>query len=639
MTAGSELTIDLNEPYSGGGAGAGVGPLPPSAVALDSHRYVIDTKSGQYRRNSIDVLQQRNTTNQRDTLLLPQDVWRQQQESWHQGAGQRNLDREDALPWRFHRSFGIDPWDKYNVSLLNETAQLSVLGDFPTFLYQHKTSLVVIHNLSISLWADVTGPPTVIDVGEADVISATYDGENVWTLHSDGQVNQTNLDTATVVEKVAAGGDADGATFIAFVKDYLIIGVKNVLWDVTGLFDDTPTFPTAPVYTSPVVGFRWVGAAEGQAAIYLLGGVGDKYVVHRVGVKQDGTGLDAAAVASQLPEGENGTAIGSYLGFVFVGSERGVRMATPTGQSGDLTLGALIGTGAPVLGFEGQDRFIWATGSVIDSTPDAGPLPSQEQPGRFAGPIGQVCGLYRADLSTFTITESTPAYATDIFTPDQSGKVVDSVTTWGTIRVFSVRDGGVYYETANKVETGWLEQGRVSYSVEDLKTALYLQAKWEPLDGIVAIDISYDNGTPLRVMNWAIQGSTRSGNVALNGAQFSRADVRYVLSRSLTDPTKGPRFTRFEMRSRAAKGKASRWTLPLINAEQLDLNGVIEARNTLIEFEFLLEIAQSGRMVSLQEWGKTYQVVAKDYQWNPEKLTATGAGWQGVFIIILEEVK
>jgi hypothetical protein len=250
-----------------------------------------------------------------------------------------------------------------------------------------------------------------------------------------------------------------------------------------------------------------------------------------------------------------------------------------------------------------------------------------------------MCGLYRADLSTFTTTESTPAYATDLFTTEQSGKVVDSVTTWGSIRVFSVRNGGIYYEAATKVPFGWLEQGRVSYSVEDLKTALYLQAKWEPLDGIVSIDISYDNKFPLRVLNWAIQGSTRSGNVALNGQQFSRADVRYVLSRSDSLREKGPIFTRFEMRSRAAKGQASRWTIPIVNSEQLDLNGVIEARNTLTEFEFLLQIAQSGRMVSLQEWGKTYQVVAKDYEWRPEKLTHTGAGWQGVFVLVVEEVK
>jgi hypothetical protein len=627
VTAGNELTVDFNERYFGSGNSAGGGQLPPSAVGIDAHRYLLDTESREYKRTGIDVVQQRNTTNQRDVLLLPQDVWRQQSESWHLGAGQRNLDREDALQNRFYRSFGIDPWSKYELSLLNETALLEPLGDHPTFLYQHKSQLVIAHGQEIRLRSDTAGAGSVIAVGSTVITSAAYDGENLWTLHEDGEINQTNLDTSTVTSKSAAAGDATGATFIAYTKDYLIVGVGNVLYDVTVLFDASPVWPTQPIYTSPVAGFTWKGACDGHSGIYLIGGSGDRHIIHRVGIKTDGTGLDPAVVAGQLPDGENGTAIGSYLGFVFVGSELGIRMANPSSTSGDLTLGALIETRAPVLGFEGQDRFVWATGSSVNSQPDV-------------QPAAIVCGLYRVDLSTFTVSESTPAYATDIFTPLETGKIVDSVTTWGDIRVFSVRDGGVYYETENKVPDGWIEQGRVSYSVEDTKTALYAQAKWrDPLAGVVAIDLSYDNAAPMRVMNWAVQGTVRSGNIALGGRQFSRVDARYTLYRDEADPTLGPVFTRFEIRARPVRGRASRWVLPLINHEQLDLNGVIEARNTTTEFEFLLEVCQSGRMVALQEWGKTYQVVAKDYEWRPEKLTSIGAGWQGVFVIVLEEVR
>jgi hypothetical protein len=305
-------------------------------------------------------------------------------------------------------------------------------------------------------------------------------------------------------------------------------------------------------------------------------------------------------------------------------------MATPTAGA-DLTLGALIPTQQPVYGFEGQDRFIWATGSEINPVPDTGPL--------VGFPSQKVCGLFRADLSTFTITTSTPAYATDIVAADQSGKVVRSVTTWNDVRAFSVDGGGIYLETADKMPAGWLEQGRVSFSVEDLKTGLYVQAKWEPLHGTVGLDMSFDSEPSRRVLLWGIEGSIRSGNITLNGAQFSRADSRIVLYRDSAQLGQGPVFTRYELRARAVKGAASRWTLPIINSEELDLNGIIEARDVTVEYNALMSLVESGKMFTLQEWGRAYQVVAKDFTWNPQKLDAAGAGWQGVFTLVVEEVR
>jgi hypothetical protein len=213
------------------------------------------------------------------------------------------------------------------------------------------------------------------------------------------------------------------------------------------------------------------------------------------------------------------------------------------------------------------------------------------------------------------------------------------VTTWGDKRVFSVDGGGIYLETDEKMPGGWLREGRVSFSVEDLKTGLYAQGKWEPLHGTVAFDLSYDNAPSQRVMSWSIQGSVRSDNITLNGKQFSRVDARYVLYRDSVTPTLGPEFTRFELRARPVKGAASRWTLPLLNHEELDLNGVPEARDVTEEFYLLLGLVESGKMFPLQEWGRTYQVVAKDFTWVPQKLNLGGTGWQGVFVMIVEEVR
>lgn len=626
----TELTVDFDEPYYGGGSVSAATSVPPWMVAVDGRRYLLDTKSGQYGREGIDVLQQRNTNNQRDTLLLPQDVWRQQMESWHQGAGQTNLDREEALPYRFSRSFGIDPWTRYEFSLLNETKQLLPLaGPSPAWVQVHNGQLATIEDDTITWLETPESAPVALTVGLAAAISMTYDGDAIITLHDDGEVFETKNATTTAKRTVTpptgttpAPNPIADATFIAYAKDYLIVGVGNQLWDITAT-------QAKLIYTSPVTGFTWKGAAEGNQAIYVIGGVGDKHVIHRLGVKQDGTGLQPAVTAGTLPDGEIGVSIGSYLGYIFIGTDKGVRMASAV-ASADLVLGALIPTGKPVYGFEGQDRFVWVTGSEVN------PVPSHGETVDFKGPA--LCGLFRADLSTFTVTELTPAYATDLVAPGQSGKIVRSVTTWNGKRAFSVDGGGVYLETDNLVRAGWLENGRVSFSVEDLKTGLYCQAKWEPLRGTVAIDISYDSARPIRVTNWGIRDSIRSGNVPLNGQQFSRVDVLYTLYRDAVQ-TDGPTFTRFELRARAVKGAASRWSLPIINHEELDLNGVIEARDVTDEFFRLMTLVETGKMFPLQEWGRTYYVVAKDFVWKPERLNLAGTGWQGVYTLVVEEVR
>ncbi len=154
-----------------------------------------------------------------------------------------------------------------------------------------------------------------------------------------------------------------------------------------------------------------------------------------------------------------------------------------------------------------------------------------------------------------------------------------------------------------------------------------------------SIDVCADGGLPKRILNWSIRDSVRSGNIPMDGLQFSRIEVRYVLMRDAADDHLGPILTRYELRARPAKGAASRWYLPIINHESIDLNGVPEARNPSDEFDRLMNLVETGKMFSLQEGRRTYQCVAVDFKWTPEKLTTQGDAWQGVYVLVCEEVK
>ena len=621
----AQITRQFDEPFNEQSTG-----LPswfsPSVVGLNGKPYLIDNEGGAYRRQGVDVVQQRNTSDARDVLLLPQDVWRQMQQSWHFGAGQSNLDRDNALPYRYEDSFGIDPWTQWQISLLPATERLgdatytgnvwiAAIGDY----------LCVFNGEDVEFFDeladDATPVGTVTFSAGNDIVDIANDGLVATALTEDRYIWYVDGPSGTPT-KWANHQYGTDVTFIAWEKDYLIVGDGNVLRNA--IKSNNPT----AIYTHPDTAFRWYSACSGSQFIYVLGRVGDRTTIHKIGIKSDGTGLLPAIVAATLPDGEIGTTIDSYLGYIFIGTDKGVRMAQADGN-GDLVLGAIIPTSQPVRCFEGQDRFVWYGNSAISGQ-------YTDIKDRF--PTTSVCGLGRMDLSTFTIGPLVPAYANDIFTLDETEKEVLSVTTYLNKRVFSIADSGVFFQSDSKVESAWLKQGTISFSVEDLKTGLYTQAKWLPLRGEIDIDLAYDSGDYERVAEFTVVDTVRSDNVYLDGRQFTRIDPAYVLCRCPDLSTAGPTMTRWEIRAVPVKGRSSRWTIPIMNYDTIELDGVIYNRNVLDELDALMDLCQNGGLFVLQESGRSYQVHAKDFLWQPEKLSANGKGWQGTFTMIVEEM-
>jgi hypothetical protein len=65
----AEITDTFSEPYS-----LATAALPanfsPSVVGIAGRPYLIDTTGGRYNRRSVAVVQQRNTSDQRDILVV-----------------------------------------------------------------------------------------------------------------------------------------------------------------------------------------------------------------------------------------------------------------------------------------------------------------------------------------------------------------------------------------------------------------------------------------------------------------------------------------------------------------------------------------------------------------------------------------
>jgi hypothetical protein len=207
-------------------------------------------------------------------------------------------------------------------------------------------------------------------------------------------------------------------------------------------------------------------------------------------------------------------------------------------------------------------------------------------------------------------------------------------------RVFSVNNGGVYIETDQKMKGGWFIQGVITFSVEDVKSALYAQLLWNPgCAGRINMDLAYDSTGFTRVARININPNLiRSENIQLYGTPFSRVNTRFVMRRCPFNTANGPRLTRWEIRSTPVKGRASRWEVPVIVSDEIELNGIKEVRDVVEEKERLLSLVQTGRVFIYQESGRSYQVLARDFVWQPDMLSSNGNGWQGTFLLVMEEI-
>ena len=588
-------------------------------ITLDGWGYLIDRKPGSFVRRQVDLLktQPADPTNPQNNLLISPEVWRRVAESWHMGAGQLMADRGDSLGYRFHDSMGIDCWNKWTISLLPGTFLVQAATTGKIMLEVVGANLVVAENNALKWYTSLGGAGTG-QLLTGNALSMTADGEGVIIAQSDGKIVKCRTSTTQQVL-----GVLPNVNFVYYVKDRLLAAANNVLYDITSVTDagnviQAPArIPDPLVYTHPLASFRWIDATDGLACVFALGGVGDRWVVHRLVIKEDATGLGPPIVAAPLQDGEIGAAIESYMGYVFVGSSHGLRFGVPDGAN-NLSFGPLIRTKGTVSCFEGQERFVW----YGNPNPDASHT-----------------GLGRLDLSTFT-QPLTPAYANDLMTSGQGA--VSSVVTFADKRVFAVIGNGVYAQDTKVTADGWLSQGQFSFGVIDKKVGLYTQLRFnQPLIGRINEDLQYDDPTKWNQVAQFVAGGpfATSENIYLQGIQFIKVEPRYRLY-ATEDRLSGPVVSRWELRAVAVAGRSSEWVVPLLLADALELQNSIQARDVQADLDRLLALVESSRVFVYREGVRAYQVNALDYEWKPERQSErVGYAWQGVFNIRIRETR
>jgi hypothetical protein len=593
-------------------------------VAVDGRPYMIDQKSGKFQRGYEQRVRDStdDSTSPGEGAINPGGLWRRGQDSWHSGAGQAYADMNDSAPYRFYKSKGVNPWDKGQLSLLNTTKRslesantnlftCVVESGGTQYLYVADGGVVRFSSnpfAATPTWTAITtGSPTTLPT--TAITGLETNGENVYIAWTSNDIWYTTPGSTTATFFYPTSG-TDDQTYNAFgfAKGRGFAAVAQDLYQI-GVGSGTHTI----FFDNPDTTFRWAGAAPGQNAAYAAGHAGNKSLVYKITIKADGT-LDVPVVSLELPVGEIVTAIHGYLGFIVIGSNKGVRFCSTDAQS-NLVAGSLIPTTGAVNDFTSEDRFVWFTYSNYD---------------------GISTGLGRLDLSVF-ISPNTPAHATDLMYTSTSD--VKSVATISGKRIFTISGVGVIVEdTANLVASGEIETGAWRWGIPDRKFIAKVDTRSTPLVGAISSYLKIDDADYDSIGRWATVSDTEN---SFNGSDLKtiEAGFKFVLERSSSNTAEGPTFTRWMARAYAAPFRSQVFSVPLLLHKSVTVRGKEYYYDVYKEQAFFDGLIESPRITTLQIGSAIHSVILEDVVWEPADSVGNTWAFDGTLVVTLRSVE
>jgi hypothetical protein len=581
---------------------------------------MVDVKSQQFTRQFDQRVRdsQDNSTAPGEAAINPQGLWRRGQNSWHFGAGQQYADIAASQDFRFYKSKGVNPWNKGELKLLNATKRslesantnlysCVVESGGTTYLYVADGNVVRFSSNPFAAtpsWTAIT-TATSGTLPTSTITGLETNGTNVFIGWTGKDIWVTTPGSTSATFFYAPNPD-DNKTYYAFGY------AKNRGFAANGPDIHQPAIsaPTHSIFfDNPDTTFTWVGFAPGQNAVYAAGYSGTHSSIFKITIKDNGT-LDVPVVALELPVGEVVSSIHGYLGFILIGSNKGVRFCSTDNQN-NLIAGSLIPTTGKVNDFTAEDRFVWFGWSNYDGT----------------------SGLGRLDLSVFT-SPNTPAYATDLMYA--SANEVKSVSSFESKRVFTISGVGVIVEdTANLVASGEFETGIYQWGIPDDKFAPRVDVRSEPLQGTISAAVAVENQGYVPIGEFALQNQTRHTYIAPEN-KFIEAGYKFTIARLSTNI--GPRFTRWMSRAYAAPARSRIISVPILLHERFNINNKDYYFDVALERDLLEELTASPRIVTYQEKDDTFSVIIEDARWQPVLVSGTDWLWEGTMTVIMRTI-
>ena len=482
--------------------------------------------------------------------------WIRSQMSFHGGSGINFFDpatNDENGHYRFADSKGLNVWTKGEVTLLNNCTQGHVT-----------TGAIRANGRSFQTMRSIqwNGNAGVLLHDEYDVDKIDTNGtvthfidynagtdQPVYAICDDGTTAYWITNTATkktVYKKALTGtsGTANTPMFdeigtvanatMEYVKDRIVMCADNKVYEFAA---SAVAMPTA-VYTHPVTSHTYSSITASGPAIYIAGYNGIQSTIQKFTLNTNGAmpTLTSAQVAAELPVGEVVHRIYYYLGYMMIGTSKGIRIANVNDQDGSITYGPLIvETDQPCYDFAARNHFVWCATSV-DGEP----------------------GVIRIDLST-EIEPLRFAWANDIYYDGVTGHHTTACAfANGTDRLafctaYSGTNGYVYMEDDTTLRTtGYLTTGNIRYGTLEPKNFKRLLARGNYTFGSMTLEtvdadgneydhISYDSSVP------PVEVTTSNPATAQEYVAY-----KFIMYRDGTDSTKGPVFKGYQAKATIA---------------------------------------------------------------------------------------
>jgi len=521
---------NTNESYD-----VAIGGLPFLYAINDARPYIRQTAP--FRKEQFD-----NQTEPGEQSLT--GWWIRSQMSFHSGSGINFYDpatTDEVGHYRFAASRNLDVWTKGQVTLLKETANMtnvtsgiykiiSVIDGSTNKILGWTPANTTINNYTASGTA-VTYTHAVTAGLDTATLAIATDGTNLFIADNDHiYTGPISTPTAGYSEYYNTGSEK---VVLAWVKQRLVACIGVSVYELTNAKGTSHSLPTA-AYTHPNADWTWTSISESGSAIYAAGYAGGNSAIYKFTLSTAGVmpTLTSGVIAAQLPIGEIVNKIEYYLGYLMIGTNKGVRAAQISETDGSISYGPLIiEESNGVYDFAFRDKFVWATGSVDG-----------------------YAGLYRIDLSN----ELSPlrfAYATDAYLEGVTGYAtsVDFVGNTNQIAFTTSGSNGIAIQSATVLATsGYLTTGYIRYGTLEPKNFKRLLGRGDFTYGSITLETVDKDGIEYDHISY--DSSISPIEVATSQPESAQEYVAYkfIMYRDATTSSLGPIFKGYQAKATIA---------------------------------------------------------------------------------------
>jgi hypothetical protein len=369
--------------------------------------------TAKYRKEQVD-----QTTEPGEQTLT--GWWIRSQSSFHRGAGIKFYDPSvgDEVDYRFEDSKGCNVWTQGQVSLLRESTEIGLTPTpiesngravqrfeaiewissgvkYEGFLYGDSYIIVKVDEAGA-----ITNFQTYVPATDDRIYSLTNDGKTAFwvsnaisgglklTMYKKDLNNDFNTSPTQMFQE---NGLVVTNAVLDYTKERIVAGINNKIYEIS---PTATALPTA-VYTHPNANHIWTSVTSSGPAIYVAGYQGINSSIIKFTLSNQGVmpTLTSAITAAEMPVGEIIYKIKYYLGYMVIGTNKGVRVAVVSDEDGSISYGPLLFESTqPIYDFAVRDKYVWCASALTDGT----------------------SGLIRIDLGT-QIKPLVFAYANDIF--------------------------------------------------------------------------------------------------------------------------------------------------------------------------------------------------------------------------------